>query len=286
MANFRRVTLAIVFVAALSVLALFVYLLWSARQWDYLPMPGASASDLNAHLELLRRRIGDLEILVLALLGLSGLYAIVFVVAAHLGAASFSRQADRSIADIKDQLALAMGNLRELKEGARETSQLEGNLAALHTRVGMLNGKPLGEEQKLELAQCEYALAALDALAGGQADAARACVHRAVGGLYAAGDSTRARYHLQRALELTPAGDAAAMEIHYDLACLFAGLGDAGRFQQAVEQLQAALRRPSKHLEDRLARDIGEGGALYQLANTPPFDKAINDLLLNVSIAG
>ena len=55
-------------------------------------------------------------------------------------------------------------------------------------------------------------------------------------------------------------------------------------YNLAIEQLRAAFRHPSKNLEDALARDIEEGGVLYQLASTPPFDKAVNDLLLNVSV--
>ena len=39
-----------------------------------------------------------------------------------------------------------------------------------------------------------------------------------------------------------------------------------------------------KTLEERLASDIEEGGKLYELASTAPFDKAVNDLLLNMSI--
>jgi hypothetical protein len=45
-----------------------------------------------------------------------------------------------------------------------------------------------------------------------------------------------------------------------------------------------AFQNRSKRLDDWLARDIDEGGVLYELAGAPPYDKAINDLLLNVSI--
>jgi len=48
--------------------------------------------------------------------------------------------------------------------------------------------------------------------------------------------------------------------------------------------LTGAFEHQFRALEERLAGDIEEGGQLYELASTPPFDKAINDLLLNMSI--
>ncbi len=51
-----------------------------------------------------------------------------------------------------------------------------------------------------------------------------------------------------------------------------------------MRELAAAFEHQFKTLEERLASDIEEGGKLYELASTPPFDKAVNDLLLNMSI--
>ncbi len=69
--------------------------------------------------------------------------------------------------------------------------------------------------------------------------------------------------------------------IHYDLACLYAANKD---FAHATGELALAFQRPSKALDDRIAQDIEEGGKLYNLATTPPFDKVLNDLLLNITL--
>ena len=76
-------------------------------------------------MDLLTRHVGDMELLVLILLGTSGLYAIVLVVSSYFSATSFARQADQTISHMQDQIGLAMGDLRELQE---ETEQrLEPN---------------------------------------------------------------------------------------------------------------------------------------------------------------
>ena len=51
-----------------------------------------------------------------------------------------------------------------------------------------------------------------------------------------------------------------------------------------MRELAAAFEHQFRSLEERLASDIEEGGNLYDLASTAPFDKAVNDLLLNMSI--
>jgi hypothetical protein len=99
--------------------------------------------------------------------------------------------------------------------------------------------------------------------------------------LHAASDKTRQRFYLNRALSLAPPDSRLASETHYDLAGWFADNRD---FSHALGELTLAFQHQSKTLDDRLARDIEEGGRLYQLASTPPFEKALNDLLLNMSI--
>ena len=91
----------------------------------------------------------------------------------------------------------------------------------------------------------------------------------------------RARFYLDRALVLGFSEPQLASEIRYDLACWFAVARD---YEQAMRELAAAFQRQSKALDARLATDLEEGGRLYELASTPPFDKKLNDLLLNVSI--
>jgi len=123
MITIRRVTLALLLTVSFAVLLIAVVLAWNYRQWEYLPQHGPYTSDLDERsrilqdrVEILTRRVGDMELLVLLLLGASGLYSIVFAASSYLGAVSFGRQADRAIANFRDQLGLAMGDLRELKE--------------------------------------------------------------------------------------------------------------------------------------------------------------------------
>jgi len=126
MAVLRKIALGLLLASAAVVLVTACWELWDYRQSAYLPLnePGLNTADrariLDNRMELLTRRVGDLEKLVLILLGTSGLYAIVFVVSSYVSATSFARQADQTISHIQDQIGLAMGDLRELQE---ETEQ-------------------------------------------------------------------------------------------------------------------------------------------------------------------
>jgi len=221
MVSIRKVTLALLLAAAIAALVMAVLLLWNYRLWQQTATeavrtitPDERLRLLESHVELLSKRAGDIELLVLVLLGTSGLYSIVFVASSYLSSVSFARQADRSIADIKDQVGMAMGDLRELKEDVqRVVREAEPKVApaAPPTKAGEESG--------------EVAL------------------------------------------------------LHYELACAHAA---ARNFERAVRELARAFERQSRELDDLLACDIEDGGRLYELASTPPYDKAVNDVLLNV----
>jgi hypothetical protein len=88
---------------------------------------------------------------------------------------------------------------------------------------------------------------------------------------------------LSSALDLS-AGDAVLhAEIEYELACMLARRGPEAS-ERAMEHLTRALATRTPRLDGRISHDIDEGGALYQLASQPPWDRRINDLLLNVSV--
>jgi hypothetical protein len=283
MVTLRKVTLVAVLLASLAVLALAVYLFW----------------DLGSGHNTLDEPIGDLELLVGILLASCGLYAIVFALGSYLSAMSFARQADRSIAAIRDQLGIAVSELRALQEEARQLLHAKPQLAAETTpvrpmptsvepeltvitkRIASWNSAALDSQAKLELQHYESAAAYLELIGGAKLGAALAGLYRRFAELYAASDKTRQRFYLNRALSLAPADSRSASEIHYELACWFADNRD---FSHALGELTLAFQHQSKALDDRLARDIEEGGRLYQLASTPPFEKALNDLLLNMSI--
>ncbi len=281
MVTLRKVTLVVVLVASLAVLALAVYLFW----------------DLGSGHNTLDEPIGDLELLVGILLASCGLYAIVFALGSYLSAMNFARQADRSIAAIREQLGIAVSELRALQDEARKvlhpqphpqnanqaavSPNLEAQVDAIARQIAKWNSAALDSQAKLELLHYESAAAYLELIGGAQLGASLAGLYRRFAELHAADDKTRQRFYLNRALSLAPPDSRSASEIHYDLACWFADNRD---FSHALGELTVAFQHQSKTLDDRLARDIEEGGRLYQLASTPPFEKALNDLLLNMSI--
>jgi len=240
----RKFTLGLLLAPAASALVLAGFLLWNYVQAQELPVPSAieeRTRQVKDRVDALSKRSSDVELLVVILLGATGLYSIIFAASSYFSATSFARQADRSIADMKDQLDTAIGDLRRLQDESRlafeppppqkttDENSMAGELAGLYRSVAAI------------------------------------CSHT---------DPARAIACLDRALALAPSS-----EIHYELACAQAAAGD---FQRAVQELAIAFQNQSLALDERLARDIEEGGRLYELASRPPFDKAVNDVLLNV----
>jgi hypothetical protein len=305
MVTLRKVTLGALLTASLAVLILAVYLFVDYRQWEARSQASVVTSldersrGIEDRVELLTRRASDVELLIVVLLGTSGLYAIVFVLSSFFSAVSFARQADRSIASIRDQLGLAMGDLRELQEEARRlihekpqgsedakpgramSASVEAQLTAITKRIAAWDGAALDAQIKLELMHYESAAAYLELTGGPQSGSSLAALYRHFAELYAASDKARQRFYLNRALALAPTDSQLTSEIHYGLACWFADNRD---YSHAIGELTLAFQHQSKALDDRLARDLEESGRLYQLASTPPYDKALNDLLLNMSI--
>ena len=283
MVTLRKVTLVAVLVASLAVLALAVYLFW----------------DLASGHNTLDEQIGDIQLLVGILLASCGLYAIVFALSSYSSTMSFARQADRSIAAIRDEIGIAMREFRELQEEARKLlhakpqlaaetkpvspmpTSVEPELTVIAKRIASWNSAALDSQAKLELQHYESAAAYLELTGDPNARPSLTALYRQFAELHAASDKMRQRFYLTRALSLAPPDSRLASEIHYDLACWFADNQD---FSHALGELTLAFQHQSKTLDDRLARDIEEGGRLYQLASTPPFEKALNDLLLNMSI--
>jgi hypothetical protein len=324
MAVLRKVALGLLLAASAAVLLLAALELWNYRQWAYLPFHQAGVNEddrarvLEDRMDLLSKRVGDMQLLVLILLGTSGLYAIVFVLSSYVSATSFSRQAGQTVAHMQDQIGLALGDLRELQERTEQSLQsmladagapaglaTEGGssatanevartapadydrqIAEIAARLAAWLGEQLSEESKLELLRDESTAAHLDAIAGSELGAPLSALYLDFSRVYlgsnpAQPDPARSRFYLHRALRLAPPESPLASEVHYELACRFAA---SHEFSRAIAELTATFEHQFRALEERLASDIEEGGQLYELASTPPFDKAINDLLLNMSI--
>ena len=120
-----------------------------------------------------------MELLVLILLGTSGLYAIVFVASSYFSAASFTRQAGQTVSQMQDQIGLAMGDLRELQEQTEERlkamlspantpANYDQQIAGIAARLAAWRDQQLSDQSKLELLTDESAAAHLDALTGSQ----------------------------------------------------------------------------------------------------------------------
>jgi hypothetical protein len=317
MAVLRKLALGLLLTAAASVLLMASWELWNYRQWAYLPLSetgsttGERAQILDERMSLLNKRVGDMELLVLILLGTSGLYAIVFVASSYFSATSFARQADQTIGNIQDQIGLAMGDLRELQEEtelrlhemtaipaaapvtpppdqsgnqaapAENPAEWEKQIAEIAARVEAWQDRPLSDRARSELIENEYKTICLEQAAGSDAGSSLASLYLGFGRIYASSDAARSRFYLEHALRLAPPESALASRIHYQLACRFAASHD---FPYAMHELAAAFEHQFKTLDEQLASDIEEGGQLYELASTAPFDKAVNDLLLNMSI--
>ncbi len=313
MAVLRKIALALLLAASAAVLLMATWELYNYREWADLSVQdshftsgGERARILQDRMDLMTKRVGDMELLILILLGTSGLYAIVFVASSYFSATSFARQADQTIGHIQDQIGLAMGDLRELQEETEHrlhqmtaapaapvpqplpdlpTAGWQAQVIEMTTRLDAWQQVPLGEQAQMELVQDENAAAYLEIAAGSKAGSAMcsalAGLYAGFGRIYASSDAARSRFYLERALRLATPESALTSEIHYRLACHFAA---AHQFPLALRDLAAAFEHQFRTLEERLASDIEEGGKLYELASTAPFDKAVNDLLLNMSI--
>lgn len=317
MSLIRTIALGLMLGAAAAAVAAAVMQLWSYTSSSP-TLVNAQGPDLDERSQLLRdrvetlaRRVRDMELLVLVLLGTSGLYAIVFVASSYLSAKSFARQADRTIAHLKDEIGIAMGDLRELQEQTQrklaemppphaaanpvlfpranrplthddiERAGWESQLVGMAQRTAQWKRGNLGDQERLELLRYESEAAYMEVAGAKQVASAVAALYRNFAEIYAPHDPTRARFYLDRALVLAFPEPQLASEIRYDLACWFAAAHD---FAQAMRELAAAFRHHSRALDARLTIDLEEGGKLFEMAPTPPFNEGLNNLLLNVSI--
>jgi hypothetical protein len=322
MAMLRKIVLGLLLAAAAGVLTMASWELWNYHAWSAAPL-GEARLDINGRarlleerMDLLTKRVGDMQLLVLILLGTSGLYAIVFVASSYFSAASFARQADQTIAGMQDQIGIALGDLRELQEETEQrlrdmaaapavppvpaapahqevpappgspAEDWQNHLTGIAARLERWQDAPLDEPSRRELVEDEYAVIRLEAASGLQAAPALAELYVGFARIYGCSgapvcDPARSRFYLERAMRFVNPESELASEIHYQLACRLAASRD---FPRAMSELAAAFDHQFKTLDERLASDMEEGGKLYELASTPPYDKAVNDLLLNMSI--
>jgi tetratricopeptide (TPR) repeat protein len=245
----RRVATGVVIAAASAVLLLSVYLLWNAPPWDYLPLQRTYTSDLDARaqvledkLEMYSRRVNDMETLVIILLGISGLYAIVFILTVDFNTRSVNRKVDRALENVKDQIGASLSDLRELKEETRDALRAESKdavvrlqevqqqaremiqnmraqmqsatmpvfgeadrgLEAIQRLIAALADAEPSETQKQELLHYEGALPTLELFHALQFGPQLACIYRTLARHYDRRDPARSRFYLGRAQTVAP----------------------------------------------------------------------------------
>src|SRR5438552_14747221 len=106
----RRITLIFAIGIGLSVLALVTHTFWSASQLDA---------------PVLGQRVQDLQILVIILLGLAGLYTVVFLLSPNMSERILREQAEVAIKGVRAQMSIALGDLRELREEIRQIMEAQ-----------------------------------------------------------------------------------------------------------------------------------------------------------------
>jgi hypothetical protein len=307
MGELRKLVVCLLLAAAAAGLVLATFELITHGQWASVPSHAdgfstdARARLVEARVDSLNSRVGDVELLVMILLGSSGLYAIVFVLSSYLSMITFTRLADRTVRQMRDQIDAAIAGFREvqaetekkLQAASAESPTWERQIAEITAGVAILQDVPpqdrsLDEFTRLELIEDEHAAAHIEKAAGAQnaelslaLSSALAGLHLQFARIYATSDPARSRFYLDRALRLAAPESALTAEIRYEMACRFAVSRD---FSRSLRELTAVFEHQFKSLDTRLARDIEPGGKLYALASTPPFDKAVNDLLLTINI--
>ena len=227
----RRIATGVVIAAATAVLLLSVYLLWTAPPQDYLPLQRSSrAQMLEDKLEMYSRRVNEMETLVIIILGISGLYAIVFILTVDVNARSVNRKVDRALENVKDQIGASMSDIRELKEETRAALRAESkdaierlqevqeqaremiqkvfgeagrDLEAIHKRIAEISDCEPSEEQKQEVLHYEGALPALELFHAFQLGPQLASIYRTLARYYDS-DPARSRFYLGRAQTLAP----------------------------------------------------------------------------------
>jgi hypothetical protein len=265
----RRIIFAALLAASTGVLLLSLYLVWNAHPWDDLPFIAQPATNAEAPEQALSARIdaynseaGNLA-KTIALLGvLSALYVIAFAVSTHLAAERYQNLCERAVDKVRDELSLLVGDLREIQEKAE--------------RAVERSAEDSGRLEELLRQQAAVKQAA------GLSDSARVRYNLAIL-KRSAGQLEDAEALLRSLLALPRTDGILAAEVRYELACTEA-LRGPDHFGEAMQHLREAFREKTPSIEKRISRDIDDGGPLQALAAQPPFDKGINDLLLDVSV--
>jgi len=275
----RRIATGIVIAAALSVLLFCAYLLGDASDSPRLGTPTTSAQ--------YAREMKDIEDVVIILLGVTGLYIIVFIVTADVNARATRRQVDGALKDLREQLGASLTELQQLKhetraalraeakiagerierlqQEARETvaalsgdihnimplsGEIDKDLKTIHQQITHLTDTRPTEQQQQELRHYEGALPFLELFHSREFGPQLAHIYRAFARYQASRDPARARFYLNRAATLAPED----FETANELGAL------------ALEEGLPDYSEARKHFEASLAAEPNQKRAKYGLA--------------------
>lgn len=263
----RYATLVLCVGIGLSVLALVIHTFWLASQGDS---------------PLLGQKVQDLQLLVIILLALTGLYTVVFLLSPSLSERIIKRQGEQTVKLIQKHLAASANDFRELKEEIRQV--MSGEVKAMREGRAEIGTVPMAALEAPQLTAPANPMGGREYLhlSGRLRVLNNELVHlyQGLAALSIPQDELAARTYLNQALGLT-ADPSTAAEIHYDLACLLARQGEPG---EAVIELQTAFMHKSPELERKLTKDTEEGGPLYELTAKQPYNRILDDLLMDVSV--
>jgi hypothetical protein len=204
-------------------------------------------------------RVLDMQLLIVLLFGIAGLYSILFLLMPYVAMQILKHESKLIGHSVQKQLRTTISELAELRE---QTAVLVRD-RALPAPVPLVGREVQQLTGRVKAINSDMAL-----------------VHRALADVLGANDLDTARQHIGRALSMSPEPDLKS-EIHYTFACVLARHGE---YREAAQNLREALERPNLKLEAMLARDIEEGGRLYEFACLAPYDAIVNRYLLEVSI--
>ena len=293
----RRVAAGIVIATALAIVGLSVNLAWNAYQWGSLAPQASRSVDAGARLEAYGRRVSDMETFVIVLLGMTGLYTIALIVGSELAAARASREVERAVANARREIAASIAGVRSGEEGPRQAARAEAQESPQKAqpphdfqKLNELGWRALqSEPADYHLAKCRF-----DASLQAHPNQQRARYGLALIAK-AEGDLITAQATLEGALAFhnweTEPNASGMARMHYALACILGqrGLREAEEQRQAcyvsaIEHLQAAFVCSAKDIEETFARDIEEGGELFDIAGRDPHAGAIDNLLGSIRV--
>lgn len=274
----RRIVTGIVVAASLSVLLFCAYLFGDASESPR--AAPSTAAQYTGHLK-------DIENVVIILLGITGLYIIVFIVTADVNARATRRQVDGALKDLREQLGASLTELQQLKEETRSALQagakiaeqrierlqqdardtvaalsgdiqnimplsgeIDKDLRTIHQQITHLTETRPSEQQQQELRHYEGALPFLELFHSREFGPQLAHIYRALARYQAPRDPARARFYLNRAATLAPED----FETANELGAL------------ALEERLPDYSEARKHFEASLAAEPDQQRAKYGLA--------------------